>query len=260
MIVRLARMLSHGVTADPITEAKQLFEHKVAVLRTLGVEIKKHAAILDYGCGAGNTVIALRLLGYANAVGFDIVDYLDRAADKSNYHIDPGGRVPFPDGTFDLIISDEVFEHVLDQDFAFAELYRVLKPGGVSIHVIPGKYQLVEPHVFVPLGGLIGYRWWYRIWAMLGIRNQFQKGKSASQVARLNAAYYKDGLNYVGNLRYRRIWRRLGFQYYFAEREYMETSHRNRTLLIARIARFPPVLWAIRACFARVPILRKPVS
>jgi SAM-dependent methyltransferase len=43
-------------------------------------------------------------------------------------------RLPFPDDTFDAIVSESVFEHVLDPFAAARELCRVLAPGG-EIHV-----------------------------------------------------------------------------------------------------------------------------
>lgn len=43
----------------------------------------------------------------------------------------------FPDNTFDIIITQAVFEHVRDPDAAWREIYRVLKPGGHHIFTIP---------------------------------------------------------------------------------------------------------------------------
>ena len=65
-----------------------------------------------------------RLRDYANAV-VDIVDIQ---------------RIPFPDGTFDLVVSLETLEHVPDPDVGLAELVRVTKPGGRLI--VPGPDYL----------------------------------------------------------------------------------------------------------------------
>ena len=43
----------------------------------------------------------------------------------------------FPDGSFDLMITQDVMEHVLDPEAAFAEIARVLKPGGAHIFTVP---------------------------------------------------------------------------------------------------------------------------
>jgi SAM-dependent methyltransferase len=46
-------------------------------------------------------------------------------------------RLPFPDASFDLIIAAEVLEHLHDDGRAYAELARVLKPGGRIAVTVP---------------------------------------------------------------------------------------------------------------------------
>ncbi|MEZ5238667.1 MAG: methyltransferase domain-containing protein [Microthrixaceae bacterium] len=46
-------------------------------------------------------------------------------------------RLPFPDCTFDRIITSEVFEHIAQDEAAMAELHRVLRPGGVLATTVP---------------------------------------------------------------------------------------------------------------------------
>jgi SAM-dependent methyltransferase len=46
-------------------------------------------------------------------------------------------KLGFPDQHFDLIVSSEVLEHVPDLGAAFAEMRRVLKPGGRHIFTVP---------------------------------------------------------------------------------------------------------------------------
>ncbi len=43
----------------------------------------------------------------------------------------------FLDNTFDIVISSEVFEHIPDPYIAFAEVYRILKPGGAHVFTVP---------------------------------------------------------------------------------------------------------------------------
>ena len=43
----------------------------------------------------------------------------------------------FPDDSFDLIITQDVFEHVMHPDRAFADIARTLKPGGAHIFTVP---------------------------------------------------------------------------------------------------------------------------
>jgi SAM-dependent methyltransferase len=43
----------------------------------------------------------------------------------------------FDDGSFDLVTSTEVFEHVPDDRRAFVEVHRVLRPGGALVFTVP---------------------------------------------------------------------------------------------------------------------------
>ena len=43
----------------------------------------------------------------------------------------PPGPLPFADASFDIVFSKDALLHVPDKDALFAEIFRVLKPGGV---------------------------------------------------------------------------------------------------------------------------------
>ena len=42
-------------------------------------------------------------------------------------------RMPFDDNSFDLVYCHQVFHHIVEQEAAMSEFYRVLKPGGVLL-------------------------------------------------------------------------------------------------------------------------------
>jgi len=48
----------------------------------------------------------------------------------------------FPDGSFDLVVSSDIFEHVRDPWLAFREVFRVLRPGGVHVFTVPFAWPL----------------------------------------------------------------------------------------------------------------------
>jgi len=98
--------------------------------------------ILDIGCGSGG--IALHLVerhGAANATGFDVERPVIETATQRAARRGLGGRVrfvqaapgplPFADGSFDVVFSKDALVHVSDKDALFAEIFRVLRPGGV---------------------------------------------------------------------------------------------------------------------------------
>src|ERR1019366_301686 len=52
--------------------------------------------------------------------------------------------LPFPDHSFDLVISRSVVEHLSDPPRVFREFCRVLRPGGKVVIVTPNKYDYVS--------------------------------------------------------------------------------------------------------------------
>lgn len=94
------------------------------------------ARILDIGCGGGRHYLSQ----YGEVIGIDpVLDLLQQARSiyKEVYHAS-ALELPFADRTFDYVVSSDVIGHIAlpVKDQLFAEMYRVLKPGGRTIHVI----------------------------------------------------------------------------------------------------------------------------
>jgi arsenite methyltransferase len=107
---------------------------------TLG-PIRQGEAILDIGCGAGiDSIIAAKLAGPSGTVtGIDLVpEMLARASentrlagvDNVTFQESSAEQLPFPDNSFEVVISNGVFNLVVDKVKALGEVFRVLKPGG----------------------------------------------------------------------------------------------------------------------------------
>lgn len=56
-------------------------------------------------------------------------------------------KLTFPDDRFDLVLTSDVFEHVFEPERAFAEIHRVLKPGGVHMFAIPFNWPVADQSV-----------------------------------------------------------------------------------------------------------------
>lgn len=161
----------------------------------LGVAPSPQTKLLDFGCGAGERVTELRRRGY-DAVGCDVVLREDATDSLKRIATDPY-RLPYEDHAFDVVYSITVFEHVMDYDAALAEIRRVLKPGGISVHVFPSRWKPIETHAYVPFASSIQSRRWLYLWALAGIRNEFQHDLSASETADANYRFLTRETNYL---------------------------------------------------------------
>ncbi len=104
------------------------------------------ARILVDGCGVGMYVRAL--MRYTpHVVGLDIdAKVLLGTRDLPLICQAAGEFLPFPDNTFDTVLSHEVIEHVMDDRQTVAEMIRVLKPGGRAVIFCPNRLYFFETH------------------------------------------------------------------------------------------------------------------
>ena len=118
------------------------------ILKELGIQLNPDSKILDFGCGAGETVYHYRKQKF-QAFGVDIKEYY-RAVEENCYQeklINPTTqifhtidtnkyRIPFEDNTFDFVFSEQVLEHVQNLSEALEEIKRILKIGGGVQHTL----------------------------------------------------------------------------------------------------------------------------
>lgn len=161
--------------------------------------------VLDLGCGDGQLVEALGKLGL-DSYGCDLV--LADTDDRLRVIKQPY-RLPFGDTSMDAVVSTGVLEHVQNPTECFYEVARILRPGGLAMHLYPGRWYLpYEPHIYVPLVNYMWAhvpRWWLQLWAILGVRNRFQRGLGWRATAEANAQYCGSGIAYRSTRHYRRL-------------------------------------------------------
>jgi arsenite methyltransferase len=103
--------------------------------------VEKGATVLDLGCGAGtDLLIAAQMVGPSGrAIGIDMTPSMLERARRSasemgleNVQVHEGliESLPIGDESVDVVISNGVIDLVPDKDAVFAEIDRVLKPGG----------------------------------------------------------------------------------------------------------------------------------
>jgi SAM-dependent methyltransferase len=109
--------------------------------------LPKHArgSLADMGCGNvpfyfiyKNYVHEITCIDWPNTLHKN--QYLDLECDLNK-------PLPLPDNRYDTILISEVFEHIAEPDVLWAELARILKPGGKMLVSVPFLYKIHEaPH------------------------------------------------------------------------------------------------------------------
>lgn len=98
--------------------------------------------IIDIGCGFGHSFDELaKRFSPEFILGLDADPNLfDRANDAAKQckcevrlHADNAASIGLPDEEFDIVFCHQTFHHIVDQEAAMAEFFRILKPGGILL-------------------------------------------------------------------------------------------------------------------------------
>jgi ubiquinone/menaquinone biosynthesis C-methylase UbiE len=121
---------------------------------------KEVVNILEAGCGKGEFCLVLSELLRENfpsiqfqIQGFDINERPEHHDIDSSLVtlISENDNWPYANNTFDIVISNQVIEHVKNANLFFQELTRVMSRGGYSFNSYPVKEIIIEPHYFLPI-------------------------------------------------------------------------------------------------------------
>ena len=102
---------------------------------------------LENGCGVGMYIEHLTPhAGVVVGLEYDF-ERARQAHQRSDHILGAAGEfLPFPEQTFDVILSHEVLEHVQDDRAAVEQMVRVLRPGGRIIIFVPNRGYPFETH------------------------------------------------------------------------------------------------------------------
>lgn len=194
-------------------------------MRGLGPTVR----VLDAGCGSG-----AMLAYFARALeqidtdreyelyGFDVAD---RGPEGHGFHdglvarlavADPrtdwARRVsairqadpwPYTDQSFDVVVSNQVLEHVFDHHHFFGQLSRVLRRGGFSAHLFPLRNYVYEGHLLIPYVHRVKEHdllCWYIKWlSRLGFGRYRQHRRDSGTSLEIFSERHADYMHYFTN-------------------------------------------------------------
>ena len=108
------------------------------VVRALENEGFPRGSVLEIGAGSGWQAKSLSEKGY-DVTAIDIPGSTYSSSRIFAVQEYDGKRIPFPDSRFDIVFSSNVLEHIAWIEEFQSEIQRVLKPGGMSIHLVPSS-------------------------------------------------------------------------------------------------------------------------
>ncbi len=122
-----------------------------------GGRSKSEIVILDHGCGGCVSLLYLMARGYEGIHGVDLGGDCESWNRLLNEHLNlkgtrfflyDGKNLPFDDGKFHFVFSNQVIEHIHDDvlDAFYSEERRVLAAGGMAYHQVPHRLSPYDSH------------------------------------------------------------------------------------------------------------------
>jgi ubiquinone/menaquinone biosynthesis C-methylase UbiE len=128
-----------------------------AIAEAIAAETPSGSDVLDVSCGPGEVLVQLaRLAPSLRCTGLDVDAGMIERAERKAARLPPNrseqprwprfvvanvGAMPFPDASFDLVVSSFAAHHWPDRRAGLAEVMRVLRPGGRAI-----IWDIASPH------------------------------------------------------------------------------------------------------------------
>lgn len=110
--------------------------------RLIGEPLPQGGSLLDVGCGQGKSFRLLRdAFQPIRTLGLDAdphsIDLSRAEAAREGVNVElftaDCAQIPLPDASVDIVFCHQTFHHLVEQERALAEFWRVLKPGGLLL-------------------------------------------------------------------------------------------------------------------------------
>ena len=157
---------------DPRWGAENRDRKAANIVQCLELMTKRDLSTLscvDIGCGSGG--ISFHLAPYFDSVcGIDPEPWqrwqeFTTEQPKLSFREESIETLSIADDSVDVVICNQVYEHVPSPQELIAQIYRILKPGGICYFAGPNLLYPIEPHVFWPF-----VHWIPRPWALALLR------------------------------------------------------------------------------------------
>lgn len=150
--------------AHAVTDLASRHPKALKIERLLGLSAENGPLqVLEIGCGSGG--ISHYFATHPElACQVQAIDVHDNRQVFDGYSYTPvqGVELPFPDASFDVVISNHVIEHVGDaaaQLLHLQETERVLRPDGLAYLAVPNRWMLTEPHYRIKFLSWLPHGW-----------------------------------------------------------------------------------------------------
>lgn len=175
-------------------------------LATEEINTRTAPTILDIG-GGRNSPVARRITDPAAkiiAADIDLEELAANSAVSDKLVLDATQTLPFRTSSIDMIVTRSVMEHLPETENFISECWRILKPGGVCLHVMPCKFapfsiinqiipnswaQAILYRIYPQWTDSCGFKAYYNNCYMPRIANLFSKNKL--RVERTELRYYQ---------------------------------------------------------------------
>lgn len=139
---------------------------------------KEQITILDHGTGTGVNILYLAALGYTDVWGANVVpkaqpqnrifrELLGKTEDRIFQY--DGIRLPLADSSVDLVLSQQVVEHLPDAviNGYYEDEGRVLKSDGRALHQVPHRWMPYDGHTKTWFAGYLPNPIRFPVWRMM---------------------------------------------------------------------------------------------